>query len=534
MHLCNGFTCPWRVINGIRSCEATGRSNGVEMVDTITVADGTGGFVARSSDWRDRAGGGRSAEVDDQWDGNAQDEDHHHHQEEDDDETDITDAYDDDDDDAAAAILDTSLSLNHDDDDYATGVTGGVSDEKIDILRGGGGGVDSMRCWYQPVSVPTAVGTDCTTTYDNEERATSDNDSLVPASHADPAPRPPAPSLVPPKPRLLVNVAKQRNEVQYIVETLLYSDERRQIEREKLAVFYAALHDKWRKYIFTMQLKRGAVPSFVHVYIMAMRLYQELEIVPDDLLLYDAARVDCYVQLLLSGWQFVSTYCQPRLTSANLRPVTLALFHLMQPGLCIKGIWVIPRDPYIAQTLPVAGDLARLGFERKHTTCGLKHIGAAFHNAYTGYNIQLTNLILTEMPRIDAAKLRAAVPASSSKSGKKRTSSSMVEAPDGKVSSGASRQATKRLAYGDAESYNADAEGEEALEQFRRTYYTSFKTETKCDKPTVPRRASSSMPPLGKVNSIGRSSSSATLSASTRIRTAPCHLLRPAQLLLPA
>jgi len=89
-------------------------------------------------------------------------------------------------------------------------------------------------------------------------------------------------------------------------------------------------------------------------------------------------RMDFYVATLAQLWKILSHAMQPNRTESHLRIFAIGAIYMIQHGLAVNQIRILPVDDWLVHNIPLACDVAAYGYEKKFITRGRNTILDAF------------------------------------------------------------------------------------------------------------------------------------------------------------
>ncbi len=182
------------------------------------------------------------------------------------------------------------------------------------------------------------------------------------------------------------------------VASIMFSNDRLFMEQRKYVEMKNEAEKVVQKYIKTCE-KKGQVVVFttiVTLYINQMnRRYIFKNLIPQDRNVDDV--VHQYASLACNYWNLITrTFPLGQQTPAlfPIKTFVISILYLMKGGLCLGGLEVIPKDPYLASVLPEANTLDAYNVNKPAFTACKNNILKAYREASENYNLQPRILML--------------------------------------------------------------------------------------------------------------------------------------------
>lgn len=149
--------------------------------------------------------------------------------------------------------------------------------------------------------------------------------------------------------------------IEYIIETLLYSDERVKICQDLQATTMKACRKECSNY--EKICAQNHVPLNMIVLGEIVSRYTKPQ--PLEILQKDVARIEFYAGV-------VKHFLRLLPEKVNLDAVVIGVLYRMQQGIIIDNVEVLPLDPFLLHNLPLMNDIPRFGLDKKKFTAGQK------------------------------------------------------------------------------------------------------------------------------------------------------------------
>lgn len=174
-------------------------------------------------------------------------------------------------------------------------------------------------------------------------------------------------------------LAVRREEAEYIITQLLYSDDRRLINEEKRAKLNAQRDQVIRNYY----AEREGVTFPILTEVLNRKAAFDMQLPHLRILKRDDKRISHYVDIVMQTWKVMTeSPWGERNRGARFEAHVLSILYKLRKGLVINDIPLIPKDVYM-YNLPVRIDLPLFGhrYESSTVTSGIKNISEAYHSA---------------------------------------------------------------------------------------------------------------------------------------------------------
>lgn len=182
------------------------------------------------------------------------------------------------------------------------------------------------------------------------------------------------------------------------VSAILFSNERLFMEQRKYVEMKHEAEKVVQKYIKSCE-KAGQMIAFttlVTLYVNQMnRRYIFRNLIPQDRTVDDV--VNQYATLACRYWTLITRTFPLGMQTPALFPIKVfivSIMYIMKGGLCLGGIQVIPKDPYLASVLPEANTLDSYSINKPAFTACKNNILKAYREASEKYRIPPVKLCL--------------------------------------------------------------------------------------------------------------------------------------------
>lgn len=164
-------------------------------------------------------------------------------------------------------------------------------------------------------------------------------------------------ATAPPPKRLKIDEER----IEYIIDTLLYSEERVKICQDLQTTTAKACRKECVNYEKLCALNKVPINMIVLGEIVSRYAKPQ----PLEILIRDQARIDFYAGVVKHFLRFLPE-------KVNLDAVVIGTLYCMQQGITIDNIEVLPLDPFLLHNLPLMNDIPRFGLDKKRFTMGQK------------------------------------------------------------------------------------------------------------------------------------------------------------------
>ena len=104
-----------------------------------------------------------------------------------------------------------------------------------------------------------------------------------------------------------------------------------------------------------------------------------------------------YSEIVCSYWCLITRKLPLGIQTPALFPIkifTISILYIMKGGLCLGGVWVIPKDSYLASVLPEANTLDSYKVNKPAFTQCKNNILKGYREAGEIYHLKPCNLVL--------------------------------------------------------------------------------------------------------------------------------------------
>ncbi len=187
---------------------------------------------------------------------------------------------------------------------------------------------------------------------------------------------PPFPPSAPGFPPKKSNYVKDAHfKVEYIVETILYSANRKKINEEKYNIDTKMI--KRDKVLYISDCAEKQIP--VNLIKLSM-----IECIPTGnvfilkILKRDQNIINRYVNMIMQFYNHSVKYLEDKVSPES---IALGVLYKMQQGMIVDGVVLIPIEQFLIDHLPLMNDLNKLKIDKKKYTLGERLIFQTFENA---------------------------------------------------------------------------------------------------------------------------------------------------------
>lgn len=183
------------------------------------------------------------------------------------------------------------------------------------------------------------------------------------------------------------------------VQSIMFSKDRLYMEQRKYVEMKNEAEKVVQKYIKTCEKSGQAVifSNIVQLYINQMnRRHIFRNLIPKDRTIESV--VIQYAKLTCDYWTMLTRKFPLGMQTPALFPIKtfiVSIMYIMKGGLCLGGVQVIPKDPYLASILPEANTLDSYNINKPAFTACKNNILKAYREAGEIYHMQPRNLCLT-------------------------------------------------------------------------------------------------------------------------------------------
>lgn len=182
------------------------------------------------------------------------------------------------------------------------------------------------------------------------------------------------------------------------VSAILFSNDRLYMEQRKYVEMKTEAEKVVHKYIKTCE-KKGQPVIFTHVvqlYINQMnRRHIFRNLLPKNRTIEDV--VQQYAELACRYWRLITQKIPLGIQTPALFPIKIfivSVLYIMKSGLCLGGVQVIPKDPYLASILPEANTLDSYNINKPSFTACKNNILKAYRETGEMYRINPRELLI--------------------------------------------------------------------------------------------------------------------------------------------
>lgn len=182
------------------------------------------------------------------------------------------------------------------------------------------------------------------------------------------------------------------------IHAILFSNERLYMEQRKYVEMRHEAEKVVQKYIKSCE-KKGQITVFTHIiqlYINQMnRRHIFRNLLPKDRTIESITKH--YSEIVCSYWCLITHKLPLGVQTPALFPIkifTISILYIMKGGLCLGGVWVIPKDSYLASVLPEANTLDSYKVNKPAFTQCKNNILKGYREAGEVYHLKPCNLVL--------------------------------------------------------------------------------------------------------------------------------------------
>lgn len=190
------------------------------------------------------------------------------------------------------------------------------------------------------------------------------------------------------------NSSQIQSRIEHIVETILYSLNRKKINEEKYNIHSKKI--KREKDFYITECSEKCIPvNLIKLSMMDSKPNANLHII--KILKRDQNVINRYVHLILQFYNHAVKYIEDKVSP---EAIALGILYKMQQGMIVDNVILIPLETFLVENLPLMNDLNKLKIDKKKYTLGERLIFQTFENArkhgITNQNLALKEEILEE------------------------------------------------------------------------------------------------------------------------------------------
>lgn len=182
------------------------------------------------------------------------------------------------------------------------------------------------------------------------------------------------------------------------IQSILFSDERLFMEQRKYVEMKREAEKVVLKYVRSCEKakKTVCISTLVQLYINQMnRRHIFRNLIPTDRTTDDVVKQ--YAKRACAYWSLITRRLPIGIQTPALFPIktfVVSILYIMKGGLCLGGVWVIPRDDYLTSVLPEANTLDAYNTNKPAFTACKNNILKAYREGSELYNIDPQTLLL--------------------------------------------------------------------------------------------------------------------------------------------
>ena len=182
------------------------------------------------------------------------------------------------------------------------------------------------------------------------------------------------------------------------IQSILFSNERLFMEQRKYVEMKREAEKIVMKYVRSCEKakKHISIMTVVQLYINQMnRRHIFRNLLPKDRSIEEV--VSQYASLTCAYWTLITRRLPLGLQTPALFPIktfVVSILYIMKGGLSLGGVWVIPRDHYLASILPEANTLDAYGLNKPAFTACKNNILKAYREASENHRMNPHTFVL--------------------------------------------------------------------------------------------------------------------------------------------
>jgi hypothetical protein len=182
--------------------------------------------------------------------------------------------------------------------------------------------------------------------------------------------------------------------VELIVETILYSLNRKKINEEKYNQRAKKIKREKDQYISECAEERVPV-NLVKLSMLDCKSMGNIHVL--KILKRDQNVINRYTRLIMQFYEHATKYIEDKVSPES---IALGVLYKMQQGMIVDNVVLIPVEEFLIENLPLMNDLNKLKIEKKKYTLGERLIFQTFENArkrgVSNQNLALREEVLEE------------------------------------------------------------------------------------------------------------------------------------------
>lgn len=172
-----------------------------------------------------------------------------------------------------------------------------------------------------------------------------------------------------------INNSQIYSRIEHIVETILYSLNRKKINEEKYNIHSKKI--KREKDFYISECSEKCIPvNLIKLCMMDSKPNANLHII--KILKRDQNVINRYVKLIFQFYEFAVKYIEDKISP---EAIALGILYKMQQGMIVDNVVLIPLESFLVENLPLMNDLNKLKIDKKKYTLGERLIFQTLENA---------------------------------------------------------------------------------------------------------------------------------------------------------